>query len=215
MTRLRVHGFTVSADGFGAGPEQDLKHPLGHGGEDLHRWFFPTRTFQAMFGKEKGTTGTDDDFAQRGFENVGAWVMGRHMFTWERGAWADTGWEGWWGDTPPYHSEVFVLTHHARPALEMAGGTVFHFVTEGLETALERARKAAGGRDVRLGGGVATLRAALRAQAVDEMHIAVTPVLLGRGEALFAGLDLPALGYRVEEQVQTEAAMHLVIRNSG
>jgi dihydrofolate reductase len=211
MSRLRVHCFSVSADGYGAGPDQTLDDPLGRGGMELHRWAFATRSFQAMHGTTGGDTGTDDDFIARGNEGLGAWIIGRNMFGPVRGPWPDESWRGWWGEEPPYRCPVFVLTHHARPALRMAGGTVFHFVTEGLDAALILARRAAGGRDVRLGGGVATLRAALAARLVDEMHLAIAPVLLGSGEAVFAGLDLPALGYRVAGQVATAAATHLTI----
>jgi dihydrofolate reductase len=214
LSRLRIHCISVSADGFAAGPDQSLEHPMGVGGMALHQWVFPTRTFTRMHGgdgAEGGSTGVDDRFAARGFEGIGAWILGRHMFGPSRGPWPDDGWRGWWGDEPPYHCQVFVLTHHPRPSIEMRGGTTFHFVTEGLPAALERARSAAGGLDVRLGGGAATLRQALAARLVDEMHLAVTPVVLGRGEPLFAGLDLPALGYECTERVLTDAAMHLVM----
>ena len=211
MSKLRVHTFAISLDGYGAGPEQSLDNPLGKGGETLHEWFYPTRTFQQMFGKDSGTTGIDDDFAARGFANVGAWILGRNMFGPVRGPWPDETWKGWWGDNPPYHVPAFVLTHHARPPLVMAGGTVFHFVTDGIVAALDRAREAANGKDVRLGGGAATIRQYLAAQLVDLMHVVVSPVLLGRGEPLFAGLDLPSLGYRVTDQVQSGKVTHLVI----
>ena len=211
MTKLRVHAFSVSIDGYGAGPDQSLQNPLGVGGESLHEWVFPTRTFQQLYGKEPGTTGEDDAFARRGFENIGAWVMGRNMFGPVRGPWPDGQWKGWWGNNPPYHADVFVLTHHARAPVEMAGGTTFHFVTGGLHEALERAHRSAGAKDVRLGGGVATLRACLRESLVDEMHLALAPKLLGSGEALFTGLDLPALGYEVTERVATEQATHVVL----
>lgn len=211
MSRLLVRSFAMSLDGFGAGPDQSADDPLGRGGMELHRWFLPTRTFQSRHGDGDGTTGIDDDFAARGFENLGAWIMGRNMFGPVRGPWPDGTWKGWWGPNPPYHVPVFVLTHHARDPLEMEGGTTFHFVTDGIETALERAREAAGDRDIRIGGGAATIRQYLAAGLVDEMHIAVSPVLLGRGEPLFAGLDLPALGYDVAEHVATEAATHVVI----
>jgi dihydrofolate reductase len=212
MSKLRVNAFTISADGFGAGPEQTREQPLGRGAEDLHQWFVPTRTFQRnVMRREGGTTGVDDDFAARSFENLGAWIMGRNMFGPVRGPWADYEWKGWWGTNPPYHVPVFVLTHHPRPSLEMEGGTVFHFVTDGIEAALERARAAARGKDVRIGGGAATIRQYLQARLLDEMHVALSPMLLGRGEPLFDGLDLPALGYTVKEQVATEAALHLVI----
>jgi dihydrofolate reductase len=210
VTRLRIHCFSVSADGFAAGPDQSLQNPMGVGGMALHEWVFPTRTFCRMLGKEGGSTGVDEQFAARGFEGIGAWILGRHMFTPSRGAWPDDGWRGWWGDEPPYHCPVFVLTHHPRAPIEMQGGTTFHFVTDGLHDALERARAASGGRDVRLGGGASTVRQALEARLVDEMHLAISPVVLGRGEPLFAGLDLPALGYERTQHVLTDAAMHLV-----
>jgi dihydrofolate reductase len=207
-----VHAFSISADGFAAGPDQGREHPLGRGGERLHEWLIPTRTFQrSVQRREGGTTGVDDDFAARSFENVGAWIMGRNMFGPVRGPWPDYEWKGWWGASPPYHVPVFVLTHHPRPPLEMEGGTVFHFVTGGIETALERARAAAHGKDVRIGGGAATVRQYLKAGLIDRMHVAVSPVLLGRGEPLFEGLDLPALGYTVKEHVPSGTAMHLVI----
>lgn len=215
MTRVRVEGFTISLDGYGAGPDQDLNHPLGVGGTELHQWLLPTRTFQrALFGKD-GTTGVDDDFAARGFQNVGAWILGRNMFGPIRGDWPDTSWKGWWGDSPPYHVPVFVLTHHARAPLEMAGGTTFHFVTGGMHEALARARTAAAGKDVRIGGGPATIRQYLREGLIDELHIAIAPVLLGRGEPLFEGLDLRALGYACVEFVATEKATHVVLRRQA
>jgi dihydrofolate reductase len=214
MSRLRVESFTVSLDGYGAGPGQDLEHPLGAGGETLHGWAIKTRTFQrVVFGADGGETGTtDDDFAVRGFANLGAWIMGRNMFGPVRGAWPDESWRGWWGEEPSYHAPVFVLTHHARKPIEMKGGTVFHFVTGGIEEALRRAREAAGGLDVRIGGGADTIRQYLRAGLVDEMHLAFSPVLLGGGEPLFDGLDLPALGYRVSEHVATPNATHIVFK---
>jgi dihydrofolate reductase len=216
VSRLRVNCFAVSIDGYGAGPRQSLDHPLGVGGMALHEWVFPTRTFQRrVLGKEGGATGLDDDFAARGFDGIGAWILGRNMFGPVRGPWPDEGWKGWWGDEPPYHCPVFVLTHHARAPLAMKGGTTFHFVTEGMEAALRRAREAAGGNDIRVGGGVATIRQYLQARLVDEMHLAISPVLLGSGENLFAGLDLPALGYRIAEHVATPAAMHVVVTRSG
>ncbi len=212
MSKLRVNAFTISADGFGAGPGQTLEQPLGRGGEDLHGWFIPTRTFQReVQRKDGGTTGVDDDFAKRSFENLGAWIMGRNMFGPIRGPWPDYEWKGWWGTTPPYHVPVFVLTHHPRPPLEMNGGTVFHFVTEGIESALDQARAAAEGQDVRIGGGAATIRQYLKAGLIDEMHLAISPILLGSGEPLFEGIDLTALGYRITEHVATERAMHLIV----
>ncbi|PQP01905.1 deaminase [Massilia phosphatilytica] len=212
MSRLTVRCFAISLDGYGAGPNQSLQNPLGEGGEALHRWFVVTRTFQRMLGDEsKGTDGPDETFAARGFENVGAWILGRNMFGPVRGPWPDDEWKGWWGDEPPYHVPVFVLTHHPRPPLEMKGGTTFHFVTDGIEAALARAKEAAGGKDVRLGGGVSTIRQYLQAGLVDEMHLAISPVLLGSGEALLAGIDLPALGFKVTEHVPTQAATHVVL----
>lgn len=211
MPKVRVNTFSISLDGYGAGPAQSLSNPLGKGGEGFHEWIVPTRTFQKLFGKGEGTTGIDDDFTARGLDNIGAWILGRNMFTPSRGPWPDDNWRGWWGENPPYHVPVFVLTHHARPPLEMEGGTVFHFVTDGIEAALARAKEAAGARDVRIGGGVAVIRQYLTARLIDEMHVVVTPVLLGGGEALFVGLDLPALGYAVTEHVTSEKATHTVL----
>jgi dihydrofolate reductase len=216
MSKLRVKSFSISIDGFGAGPNQDLTNPLGVGGMDLHGWVFPTRTFTQMHGSGDGTTGVDDDFARRGFEGVGAWILGRNMFGPVRGVWPDDSWKGWWGDTPPYHTPVFVLTNHARPPIVMAGGTTFHFVTEGIHVALQRARDAAGGRDVRLGGGVATIRQYLNAGLIDELHLALSPVILGSGEHLFGGIDLLKLGFRCTEHVSTPNATHVVLtKNAG
>ncbi|HEY5818286.1 MAG TPA: dihydrofolate reductase family protein [Mesorhizobium sp.] len=212
MPQLLVRCFSISLDGYGAGPDQSIDHPLGLKGETLHTWMFATRTFHTMVGKEGGATGTDEDFAARGFENIGAWILGRNMFGPVRGTWPDHLWKGWWGDTPPYHTPVFVLTNHARPPLEMKGGTTFHFVTEGIEAALAQAKEAAGPLDVRLGGGVSTIRQYLRAGLLDELHIAQSPVFLGAGENLFAGLDLPALGYDITDRVPTDATTHLTIK---
>ncbi len=211
MTKLRVHAFSLSIDGFGAGPGQDLQNPLGQGGTAMHEWVFATRTFQRMFGKGGGSAGIDDEFAARGFAGIGSWILGRNMFGPVRGAWPDESWRGWWGEEPPYHCPVFVLTHHARPPLEMAGGTTFHFVTDGIHAALARAREAAGGQDVRLGGGVATIREYLTVGLVDEMHLALAPVLLGAGENLWAGLDLHALGYQCTGCTPGEKATHLTV----
>ncbi|SFI13167.1 Dihydrofolate reductase [Collimonas sp. OK307] len=211
MSKLRVHAFSISLDGYGAGPAQNLDNPLGVGGVALHEWAFATRTFQQMFGNEGGTTGVDDRFAARGFDNIGAWIMGRNMFGPVRGAWSDDTWKGWWGDNPPYHTQVFVLTHHARPSITMDGGTVFHFVTDDIRTALQLAADAAGGQDIRLGGGVATIRQYLRAGLVDELHLVVAPILLGTGEHLLTGIDLPKLGYRCTEYVPTSHAAHVVL----
>ncbi len=213
MTRVRVESFTISLDGYGAGPDQDIDHPLGVGGFDLHQWAFPTRTFQrVLFGSESGTAGIDDDFAARGFENVGAWILGRNMFGPIRGPWPDMGWKGWWGDNPPYHVPVFVLTHHARPSLQMEGKTTFHFVTGGICEALERAREAANGMDVRIGGGPNTIQQYLRAGLIDEMHLAIAPILLGKGERLLDGVDLRALGYECVQFEASAKATHVVLR---
>jgi dihydrofolate reductase len=212
MSRLRVESFSVSLDGFGAGPDQSLDNPLGVGGMALHQWAFPTRTFQKMFGDSAGSIGIDENFAARGFRNIGAWILGRNMFGPIRGPWPDEAWKGWWGDNPPYHTPVFVLTHHPRESLVMEGGTVFHFVTDGIVAALERAKAAAKGADVRVGGGVATIRQYLRAGLIDEMHIAIAPVLLGSGEHLFGDIDLLALGYQCTEHMGSPNATHVVLR---
>jgi dihydrofolate reductase len=214
-SRLRVASFSVSIDGFGAGPAQDLEHPLGVGGEALHQWAFATRTFRQMFGQEGGASGVDDDFAARSFVGVGAWILGRNMFGPVRGPWPDDKWKGWWGETPPYHMPVFVLTHHARAPLEMKGGTIFHFVTGGIREALDRAREAAGNGDVRIGGGAATIRQYLEAGLIDEMHVVIAPAILGTGESLLSGIDLRKLGYRCSEHVTTPAATHVVLTRGG
>jgi dihydrofolate reductase len=210
MSKLKVQAFAISIDGYGAGPRQSLDDPLGVGGESLHEWMFPTRAFKEMQGGEGGSTGVDDGFARRSFDNIGAWIMGRNMFGPVRGPWPDDQWKGWWGDNPPYHVPVFVLTHHPRDSIAMEGGTVFHFVG-GIHEALDRARDAAGGRDVRVGGGVATVRQYLQAGLVDEMHLAISPILLGSGEALLPGIDLLQLGFRVTEYVATPLAAHVVL----
>jgi dihydrofolate reductase len=216
MSKVRVNCFAVSLDGYGAGPRQSLENPLGVGGTGLHEWFFPTRTFQSVvLGKDGGTTGLDDDFARRGMENLGAWILGRNMFAPSRGPWADDGWKGWWGDNPPYHVPVFVLTHHSRKSIEMAGGTTFHFVTGGIDEALMRAKDAAGAKDVRIGGGAHTVRQFVQARLVDEMHLVLSPVVLGSGEHLLSDLDLPALGYRVAEHAMSKAAMHVRLERAG
>lgn len=216
MTRVRVESFTISLDGYGAGPDQDLNNPLGVGGSELHQWLFPTRTIQrTLFRLDGGTTGIDDDFAARGFRNVGAWILGRNMFGPVRGAWPDLSWRGWWGENPPYHVPTFILTHHARASIEMEGGTIFHFVTGGIHEALERARDAAGGGDVRIGGGANTIQQCLRAGLIDELHIAISPVLLGRGERLFDGVDMRALGYQCLQTVASENATHMVLGRRG
>ena len=212
MPLIRVASFSISLDGFGAGLNQSLERPLGVGGPALHEWAFTTRTFhREVLHDEDGVGGTDDDFAARGFRNLGAWILGRNMFSPQRGPWLDDSWKGWWGDEPPYHVPVFVLTHHPRASFEMKGGTSFHFVTGGIHEALAQARAAAGEKDVRIGGGASTIRQYLQAQLIDELHVAVAPVLLGAGEPLWEGLNLAALGYRVTEQVATPLATHVVI----
>ena len=213
MGQVRVESFTISLDGYGAGPDQDISNGLGVGGEDLHQWFIPTRTFQQTHGAGEGTTGTDEEFAARGFRNIGAWIMGRNMFGPIRGPWPDAQWKGWWGQNPPYHVPVFVLTHHARPPLEMEGNTTFHFVTGGIHEALDRARKAANGMDVRIGGGPNVIQQYLREALIDELHIAIAPVLLGQGERLFEGVDLRTLGYECVKFAASEKAAHVVLRH--
>ena len=211
MPRVRVHSFTISLDGYGAGPRQTREEPLGVGGEALHDWLIATRTFQSMIGRTGGTVGVDDDFAARFGVGVGAWIMGRNMCGPIRGAWPDDAWRGWWGKNPPYHGPVFVLTHHGRPPVRMEGGTVFHFVTGGAREALERATEAAQGKDVQIGGGVSTIRQYLEAGLIDELHLAIAPRLLGSGEHLLRDLDLPALGYECTAHVPTAAATHVVL----
>jgi len=211
MSKLRVHNFAISLDGYGAGPRQDRENPLGVGGEDLHGWFVGTRAFREMQGKTGGTTGLDNDFAKRTGEGIGAWIMGRNMFGPERGPWRDDKWRGWWGKNPPYHAPVFVLTRHAREPITMEGGTVFHFVTGGIQEALQRARDAAGDLDIQVLGGVSTLRQYLDARLIDEMHVAIAPILLGGGEHLFVGIDLPALGYACTQHMATPGATHVVL----
>ena len=215
MSRLLVRGFSISLDGYGAGPNQTREEPLGVGGEELHDWLVNTRTFKRYQRAEGGSTGIDEDFAALGFADFGAWIMGRNMFGPVRGPWPDDSWKGWWGKNPPYHSPVFVLTHHPRKSVEMEGGTVFHFVTEGIQVALERARAAAGDKDIRLLGGSSVIRQYLQTRSVDEMHIAVAPILLGSGEHLFGGLDLPALGYRCGKGVAGERGMHYFIERTS
>jgi len=215
MSKLRVLCFSLSLDGYAAGPEQSLENPNGIGGLDVHEWLFPTATFQRMVqSKETGATGTDNDFAARGIHNIGAWILGRNMFGPVRGPWPDERWKGWWGENPPFHAPVFVLTHHARASIEMAGGTTFYFVTEGIGAALERARAAAGGMDVRLGGGVATIQQYLRAGLIDELNLAYAPVLLGSGESLFSGINMRSLGYQCVEHVAGDKAAHAVLRKT-
>lgn len=216
MTRVRVESFTISLDGFGAGPNQDLENPLGIGGPELHKWLLSTHTFQQThFGVDGGSTGIDDEFAARGFKDVGAWILGRNMFGPIRGSWPDMDWKGWWGDDPPYHVPVFILTHHARPSIQMDGGTTFHFVTGGIHEALDRAKDAAGGLDVRIGGGANTIQQYFRAGLIDELHIAISPVLLGTGERLFEGIDARASGYECVRFVASEKATHIVLRRQA
>lgn len=229
--KVKVSAFSVSLDGFGAGPDQSLENPLGLRGAELHQWFFPTRVFQSMYGDQPGTTGVDNSFGERSFENTGAWILGRNMFGPVRGPWVmddpglapprtaserqpalDREWRGWWGENPPYHVPIYVLTHHARKPLEMAGDNTFYFVTEGIEVALEKAKAAAKGKDVRIGGGVQTVRQYLQKGLIDELHFAISPVFLGEGENLFAGLNLPKMGFKLVEQKQGEGALHVVLR---
>ena len=211
-SKLRVQSFAVSLDGFGAGPDQSLQHPLGVRGPELMEWFFHTRVWHDMYQQGEGGTGVDNAMAEQGFAGIGAWILGRNMFGPIRGPWPNDEWKGWWGEEPPYHTKVFVLTHHARAPLAMAGGTEFHYVTDGIHAALEQAKAAAGGLDVRVGGGVATVRQFLQARLIDELHLAVRPLLLGRGEPLWAGLDLDALGYECTHAVAGERATHAFLR---
>jgi dihydrofolate reductase len=215
MTRVRVEGFTISIDGYGAGPDQSVNNPLGVGGEALHDWLVSTRSWRQMHGTEDGASGIDDDFAARSAKNVGAWILGRNMFGPIRGPWPDLNWKGWWGDDPPYHAPVFVLTHHARPPIQMKGGTTFHFVTGGIHEALDQAREAAGEMDVQIGGGPNTIQQYLGAGLIDEWHVAIAPVLLGGGERLFEGVDLRALGYECMQFVGSEKAIHVVLRRQA
>jgi dihydrofolate reductase len=218
MSKLKVLCFAVSIDGYGAGPNQSMDNPMGMGGMALHEWVLPTKTFQVMHsemlggGETGGTTGIDDDFAARGFENIGAWIMGRNMFGPMRGPWEDHSWKGWWGDNPPYHTPVYVLTHHARPPIEMEGGTVFYFVTDGIHSAFKQAMAAAKGKDVRLGGGVSTIQQYLRDKLVDELHLAISPMLMGSGENLFSSLDLVSLGYKCLNNVSSDNATHVILK---
>jgi len=213
VSKVRVHAFSISIDGYGAGPNQDLQHPLGVGGSALFDWFFKTRTWNRMHGSDTGETGVDDDIAAKGFTGIGAWILGRNMFGPVRGPWLDDSWQGWWGDEPPYHAPVFVLTHYARAPLQMKGGTEFRFVTQGAHAALQQAQEAARGGDIRIGGGVSTIRQYLRAGLVDELHVAISPVLLGTGEHLLHGIDAHALGYEcVEHFAGGRAAAHVILR---
>ena len=211
MNKVIVSGFSLSVDGYGAGPEQSLEDPLGKRGEELHTWIVETAMFHEMVGKDGGSQGIDNDYATRSMDGFGAFILGRNMFGPVRGDWPDDSWKGWWGDNPPYHAPTFVLTHYPRDPIEMEGGTVFHFVTDGIKVALEQARSAAGEKNVKIGGGVSTVRQYLQAGLIDEMHLAISPVVFGQGEAMFAGLDLPALGFRVIEHAATDAATHFVL----
>jgi dihydrofolate reductase len=212
MGRVVVQSIGVSLDGFAAGTDQSLENPLGARGPELMEWFFPTKTFISQHGGgDGGETGIDDSFAAESMRGKGAWILGRNMFGPVRGPWPNDEWKGWWGDEPPYHVETFVLTHHPRETLVMKGGTNFHFVTGGIESALEQARAAAGDKDIRIGGGPSTIRQYLQAGLIDEMHVAVRPVLLGQGEPLFARLDLRELGYHVAKMVPGERAVHMFI----
>lgn len=212
MGKTSVRAFSISIDGFGAGPGQSKDNPLGVGGLALHEWAFATRTFRRMFGQEGGSTGIDDGFAARSFENIGAWIIGRNMFGPVRGPWPDETWKGWWGEDPPFHVPVYVLTHHARNPIAMQGQTTFYFVTDGISVAVERARASAGGKDICVGGGVATIQQFLHAGLIDELRLAISPALLGSGERLFAGLDMVRLGYRCVEHVMGDNATHVVLR---
>jgi len=214
MSKLRVHNFTISIDGYGAGRNQDLSNPLGVGGIALHSWIFATRTFHQMTEREGGDTGVDDDIMARSTANIGACIMGRNMFGPVRGPWPDNNWKGWWGDNPPFHTPVFVLTSHARPSITMKGGTTFQFVADGIQSALKQAMAAANGKDVRLGGGVTAIHQYLRAGLVDEIHLAIVPVLMGSGESLFDGLDVASLGYQCTEHVSTPNATHVVLTHA-
>ncbi|MBV6492930.1 MAG: hypothetical protein LDLANPLL_00935 [Turneriella sp.] len=216
MQKVKIAAFSVSLDGFSAGPKQSLENPLGERGGEIMNWVFPTRFFQKMHGdgSDNGTTGIDNSFAEKSFENVGAWILGRNMFGPIRGTWPDESWRGWWGENPPYHVPVFVLTHHARKPLEMQGGTTFYFVTEGIEAALEKAKTAAQGKDIRIGGGAQTVRQYLQKALVDEMHLAYAPVFLGEGENLLAGINLTKLGFTYVEHTQGESALHVVLKKS-
>lgn len=216
MQKLRVASFSISIDGYGAGLNQSLENPLGIGGTELHQWFVPTKTFQKnVMGKDGGTTGIDNDFAERGFNNIGAWILGRNMFGPIRGQWPDKNWKGWWGNNPPYHVPVFILTNYPRESIEMEGGTTFYFITEGIHHALEKAFDSANGKDVRIGGGVSTIQQYLKEKLIDEMHIAISPVLLGSGENLFSGINMVSLGYKCVEQAATENATHLIIKKDN
>jgi dihydrofolate reductase len=214
MTKIRVAGFSISIDGFGAGPDQCLEDPLGKRGPELFQWFFPTKNFCDMVGKSGGETGVDNDYATRSMSNFGAFILGRNMFGPMRGPWLNEEWKGWWGENPPYHAPTFILTHHARAPITMEGGTTFHFVTDGIESALRQAREAADGKDIKIGGGVSTVRQYLEINAIDEMHLAVSPVVLGRGENFLAGINLAERGFKVIEHTPTQRATHILLSKS-
>ena len=215
MPKVRVSAFAVSLDGYAAGPHQSLDAPLGIRGPELFAWFLATRTWKQMHGHEGGSTGVDDDWARRGMDNIGAWILGRNMFGPVRGPWPDDSWNGWWGEEPPYHVPTFVLTHHPRKSVAMKGGTTFHFITDGIGAALERAKDAAQGKDVRIGGGVSTIQQYLRARLIDQLHLAFRPILLGLGENLFAGINLAELGYRCTGHLSTELAVHVQLEKES
>lgn len=212
MPKVRVAGFGVSADGFSAGIEQSLSDPLGKRGTEIFQWFFHTKAFCSMHGREGGSAGDiDDKYAYLAMDNFGAFILGRNMFGPVRGPWTDNSWKGWWGENPPYHAPTFILTHYEREPLVMEGGTTFHFVTGGIEEALSLAKTAAGNKDVKIGGGVSTVRQYLKAGLIDSIHLASVPVLLGKGESLFEGLDLNALGFSVAGHETSEYATHLLL----
>lgn len=215
MSKVKVAAFSISLDGYGAGPGQSKDEPLGKRGEELHEWIFPTKMFQTLYGKGDGTEGTDNEFAEKSFDNLGAWIMGRNMFGPVRGPWPNDEWKGWWGDNPPYHVPVFVLTNHPRASFTMEGGTTFHFITDGIEAALEKAKRAANGRDIRIGGGTSTIRQYLQAGYIDEMHLAIAPVFLGSGEHLFDGIDLPKLGFNQTKTIYGQRAVHVILEKTS
>ena len=212
MGKVHVSAYSITLDGFSAGPDQSLENPLGVGGVEMMEWMFPTKMFAEMQKKDGGETGVDNDFAMKSMAGNGAWILGRNMFGPVRGAWPDDEWKGWWGDEPPYHVPTFVLTHYPREPIEMKGGTTFHFVTDGIHSALEQAKAAASDKDIRIGGGAATVRQYLKERLIDELHLALRPIFLGNGESIFEGLNLRELGYKVEDTVPGERAMHLLVR---
>jgi dihydrofolate reductase len=215
-SKVKILASTISLDGFGAGLNQSKENPMGVKGNGLGAWMHPTKMFQSMlFGKEGGTEGVDNGFAEKSMENIGAWIMGRNMFTPSRGPWTDDEWKGWWGDEPPYHGPTYILTHHARDPIEMKGGTTFYFITGGIEAALAEAKKAANGKDIRILGGVSTLRQFLQAGCIDEMHFVISPVFLGFGEHLFSGIDMSRLGFDQIQKIEGENATHIMLRKSN